>query len=142
MIRKHNPEDLEQILAIWYKSSTLAHPFLEMSYVEKVKGDMRNLYVPGSDTWVYIVNNTIIGFISMMGNEIAGFFVVPSQHSKGIGTQLIDMVAKLHNELEVEVFEKNEIGRSFYSKYGFKLLKQFFHEESGNEVMRLAYKCK
>ncbi len=84
MIRKHTPEDLEQILTIWYESSTLAHPFLEMSYVEKVKDDMRNLYVPNSDTWVYIKKNTLVGFISMMGNEIGGLFVLPNNQSKGI----------------------------------------------------------
>ncbi len=142
MIRKHNPEDLEQILAIWYKSSTLAHPFLETSFVDKVKDDMRNLYIPNSETWVYIDNNAIVGFISMMGNEIAGLFVLPNQHSKGIGTQLVNMVSELHNELEVEVFEKNKIGRAFYDKYGFTLLNQFFHKESNSEVMRLTYKCK
>ncbi len=140
MIRKHTPEDLEQILDIWYKSSTLAHPFLKTSFVNKVKDDMRNLYVPNSETWVYIENNTVVGFISMMGNEIAGLFVLPNQHSKGIGTKLVHMVSELHNELEVEVFKKNEIGRAFYNKYGFKLLNQFFHEESNSEVMRLAYK--
>ena len=142
MIRKHKPEDLEQILDIWYKSSTLAHPFLEVSFVDKVKEDMRNLYIPGSETWVYIKNNSLVGFISMMGNEIGGLFVLPNQHSKGIGTQLVNMVSELHNELEVEVFKKNEIGRAFYSKYGFILLNQFFHEESNSEVMRLSYKCK
>lgn len=140
MIRKHNPQDLEQILDVWHKSSTLAHPFLKMSYVEKVKDDMRNLYIPDSDTWVYIKNNTVVGFISMMGNEIGGLFVLPNLHSKGIGTQLVNLVSKLHKELEVEVFEKNEIGRAFYSKYGFEFRKQFFHDESNNEVMRLGMK--
>lgn len=142
MIRKHTPEDLEAILDVWYKSSTIAHPFLDKQYVEKVKKDMRNLYVPNSETWVYIKDNTLVGFISMMGNEIAGLFVLPNQHSKGIGTQLVNMVSELNNELEVEVFEKNEIGRAFYNKYGFNLLNQFFHKESNSEVIRLAYKCK
>lgn len=142
MIRKHNPKDLEQILDVWYKSSSLAHPFLDLGYVEKVKDDMRNLYIPDSDTWVYIKNNTIVGFISMMGNEIAGLFVLPNHHSKGIGTQLVNLVSKLHNELDVEVFAKNVIGRAFYKKYGFKLIDRFLHEESNNEVLKLAYNPK
>ncbi len=142
MIRKHTPEDLEAILDIWYKSSSIPHHFLEVSYVEKVKGDMRTLYVPNSETGVYEKEDSVLDFVSMMGNEIAGLFVLPDNQSKGIGSKLLDFVSESNENLEVEVFEKNEIGRAFYQKYGFKLISQFFHEESNNEVLRLAYTCK
>ena len=141
MIRKHTPEDLEAILDVWYKSSTIAHPFLESAFVEKVKKDMRTLYVPNSETWVYINDDAVVGFVSMMGDEIVGLFVLPDEHSKGIGTQLVNFISENRDQLEVEVFEKNVIGRAFYSKYGFNLINQFFHTESNNEVLRLAYKC-
>ncbi|MCZ6595982.1 MAG: GNAT family N-acetyltransferase [Bacteroidetes bacterium] len=141
MIRKHNPEDIEVILDIWYKASTLAHPFLETSYVEKVKKDMKNLYIPNSQTWIYEEKNTVIGFISMLENEIGGLFVLPNYHSKGIGTQLVNFIRAFHDELEVEVFEKNIIGRTFYDKLGFKLMHRSTHSESDNEVLRLKIKC-
>lgn len=137
MIRKHKEQDLEQILNVWYQSSTQAHPFLSATFVEKVKSDMTNLYIPNSETWVFEVDNLVVGFISMLGNEIGGLFVLPNNHSKGIGTKLVDFIKKEHTELEVEVFEKNNIGRAFYDKYGFKRIKKFHHEESGNEVLRL-----
>ena len=140
MIRKHNKNDLEQIINVWYQSSTLAHPFLDSGFVEKVKSDMINIYIPDSDTWVYEVNKSIIGFISMLNNEIGGLFVLPKNHSNGIGTELVDFIKSKHSELEVEVFEKNIIGRAFYSKYGFEIIKKFNHEESGNIVLRLKLK--
>jgi putative acetyltransferase len=140
MIRKHTTADLDQILDIWYQSSTIAHAFLNDDFVDKVKVDMRNIYIPGSDSWVYEKDGEIIGFISMIGNEIAGLFVLPHRQSIGIGTLLVDYVRKTHSELEVEVFEKNEIGRAFYKKYGFKMVKQFFHEESNQELLRLKLK--
>jgi putative acetyltransferase len=137
MIRKHKPEDLEQILHVWEQSSRLAHPFLDEDFVKKVASDMRNLYVPDSETWVFEEQEIVVGFVSMMGNEIAGLFVLPAHHSKGIGTALLGFVAKEHKVLEVEVFEKNSIGRAFYDKSGFELLKQFNHEESRAAVLRL-----
>lgn len=140
MIRKHTSQDLEHIIDVWYKSSSLAHPFLSSSFVEKVKSDMTNLYIPNSDTWVYEIENSIVGFISMIDNEIGGLFVAPNNHSKGIGTKLVDFIKKEHSNLEVEVFEKNQIGRAFYNKYGFELIKKYSHEESGNEVLRLKLK--
>ena len=137
MIRKHNEQDLEQIVNVWYLSSTLAHPFLDPDFVEKVKSDMMNIYVPNSATWVYEIDHSIVGFISMLGNEIGGLFVLPNNHSKGIGSKLVDFIKKDHSELEVEVFEKNAIGRAFYDKHGFQLIKKYNHEESGYDVLRL-----
>lgn len=140
MIRKHKEQDLEQIINVWYKSSTLAHPFLSSSYVEKVKSDMTNIYIPNSQTWVYEVENSIIGFISMLDNEIVGLFVLPNNHSQEIGTKLVDFIKKEQSNLEVEVFEKNQIGRAFYNKYGFEKMKDYYHEESANQVLRLKFK--
>ena len=140
MIRKHTEKDLGEIINIWHKASTLAHPFLESTFVEKVKKDMREIYIPNSETWIFEENNSAIGFISMLDNEIGGLFVMPNHHSKGIGTQLVNFVNNLYNELEVEVFEKNIIGRSFYNKYGFNKIKQYTQTESNNEVLRLNYK--
>ncbi len=105
MIRKHKEIDLEDIIKIWLQASPIAHPFLNASFVKKVEYDMRTHYIPNSDTWVYVKNNTIIGFISMIGNEIGGLFVLPIYHSKGIGTQLVNFIRESHNELEVEVFK-------------------------------------
>lgn len=137
MIRKHKEQDLEQIMSVWSHASALAHPFLGKKFVEKVESDMRNLYIPNSQTWVFEHNDLIVGFISMVENEIGGLFVLPDNHSNGIGTKLVDFIAKENQVLEVEVFEKNTIGRAFYDKYGFKLIGQYAHEESGNIVLRL-----
>ena len=137
MIRKHVKNDLEQIMTVWCESSTMAHPFLDSVFVEKVESDMRQLYIPDSETWVYEIGSGIVGFISMIDQEIGGLFVLPKNHSKGIGTKLVNYVSTLHKNLEVEVFEKNEIGRAFYKKYGFNLIREFTHEESGERVLRL-----
>ena len=137
MIRKHIEGDLEQIMDVWYASSTLAHPFLNSAFVEKVNNDMRHMYIPGSETWVYESDHKVVGFISMIDDEIGGLFVLPQNHNIGIGTKLVDYISRLHEKLEVEVFEKNEIGRAFYAKYGFKVIKEFAHEESGERVLRL-----
>ncbi|WP_456437127.1 GNAT family N-acetyltransferase [Psychroserpens sp.] len=139
MIRKYREKDLNIVLDIWYKSSTLAHSFLDSDFVKKVKKDMRELYLPNSKTWVYEEDYIVVGFISMIENEIGGLFVLPNYHSKGIGIQLVNFVKEFHNELEVEVFEKNPIGRAFYNKYGFQKIKQFVHKETGNNIIRLKY---
>ena len=125
MIRKREDKDNDEIMNVWCQASSLAHPFLEPDFVEKVKKDLRDIYIPNTATWVYEDKNVVIGFISMLENEIGGLFVKPGNQLKGVGTQLVDFVRQLHSELEVEVFEKNAIGRAFYKKYGFAQIKKY-----------------
>lgn len=139
MIRKYKEADLELLINIWYQSSTNAHPFLEDEFVEKVKKDMQEIYLPNSETWVFEEDNTIIGFISMIGNEIGGLFVSPNHFSKGTGTKLVNFISEIHDIIEVEVFKKNSIGCAFYKKYGFRLIKEYIHEETNNVLLRLRY---
>lgn len=139
MIRKHKETDLDVIIDIWYKASILAHPFLDSDFVERVKKDMRELYIPNSETWVYVEKGRVVGFIGMIENEIGGLFVLPENHFNGVGTKLVNFVVKLFNEVEVEVFKENKIGRKFYYKYGFKTFKEFKHKESGHLVLRMRY---
>ena len=140
MIRKREEKHNNEIINVWYEASSLAHPFLEADFVEKAKKDLRDIYIPNTETWVYEDNNAVIGFISMLGNEIGGLFVLPNNHFKGIGTQLVNFIKESHSELDVEVFEKNTIGRAFYEKYGFVQINKYYHTESKNEVLRLRYK--
>jgi putative acetyltransferase len=139
MIRKQLTSDVDAIVHIWYDSSTLAHPFLDSTFVEQVRKDMRELYIPNSETWVFVKNEKVVGFIAMMKNEIAGLFVLPKNQSDGIGTQLVDLMAEKFDKLEVEVFEKNSIGRAFYQKYGFVLMQKNMQQETGEVVLRLKY---
>ena len=52
---------------------------------------------------------------------------------------MVDKAQELHGDLEVEVFKKNLIGRNFYVKYGFKLIKEKVHEQTDEQVLRLKF---
>lgn len=75
MIRKQQEKDIAEIINIWYKASGLAHPFLKTDFVEQVKKDLRDVYLPNAATWVYEDNHSVVGFISMLGNEIGGDYL-------------------------------------------------------------------
>jgi len=140
MIRAYQKIDDEAIVDTWYRASLLAHPFLEADFLEKEKKSIRELYLPNTKTWVYEEGGEVVGFIAMLGNEVGAIFVQPACQGRGIGTQLMDLMAQTHPELEVEVFEKNSKGRAFYKKYGFRFLKEYIHEASNENMWRLRYK--
>ena len=137
MIRKYKESEIPQLLTLWESAATLAHPFLKPEFHAMVKQMMAEKYLPDSNTWVYEENNSILGFISMMNNEIGGLFVDPVAHSKGIGTSLVNYVGQFHSVLEVEVFKENQIGVPFYEKIGFEPTKEYFMEGADQIVLRM-----
>jgi putative acetyltransferase len=139
MIRTYQASDTETILDTWYQATTLAHPFMKEAFLEKDKNNIREIYLPNTLTWVFEKDDQLVGFISMMKNEVAAIFVRPEFHGQAIGTQLLNLVAEKHEELEVEVFEENVIGRSFYKKYGFQFKKRHLHEPTNQFLLRLKY---
>lgn len=137
MIRKFQPEDCEEVLSVWAAASALAHPFLDESFLEQERRDIRNVYLPSSETWVWEADGQVVGFISLLGNEVGAVFVAPRHQRTGIGWALMDHARVLRGELEVEVFEDNPVGRSFYAKYGFEPIVQKVHEPTGFRLLRL-----
>jgi len=138
-VRKYTNEDLEGVLSSWENASRIAHPFLSEAFLEKERHDIPNVYMPNADTWVVESRGVVVGFIALLGNEVGALFVEPECHGMGFGRALMDKAQALHGDLEVEVFEANAIGRAFYASYGFELIEEKDHEETGNRMLRLKF---
>ena len=79
MIRSYNSQDTDRVIRIWLEASILAHHFIPAMYWIEKQEDMRNIYLPESDTYVFEDEKTksVQGFISMVGNYLAAIFVIP-----------------------------------------------------------------
>lgn len=137
VIRRYKDEDLAAVLAAWQSASQLAHPFLTAEFLATERDNIPNIYLPIADTWVMEQDGAVIGFISLLDNEVGALFVQPQFHGTGAGRALLDKARKLHGDLEVEVFEANSIGRRFYDKAGFEPLAEKIHEPTGYKLLRL-----
>jgi putative acetyltransferase len=89
MIRKYEETDLEGLLDVWYQASLVAHPFLGEDFFTQERENIRTVYMPIADTWVYEDAGRVVGFISLLDNEVGGIFVYPSWQGKGVGRSLI-----------------------------------------------------
>lgn len=138
-IRPYTAGDLTGVLSVWENASKVAHPFLTEEFLETERQNIPQIYLPMADTWVAERNGRVIGFISLLGNEVGAIFVEPEYHGVGVGTALMNKAQALHGDLEVEVFAANAIGRQFYGRYGFELLHETMHEETGNKLLRLKF---
>jgi putative acetyltransferase len=138
-IRKYTDNDLDEVLSAWENASRLAHPFLTNKLIETTRKNIPVVLLPKADTWVYEREGVVVGFISLIGNEVAALFVQPAFHGTGAGRALVDKARELHGDLEVEVFEINTIGLQFYLKYGFVPFLEKNHEITNNKVVRLRF---
>lgn len=137
MLREYVASDLEDYMATWEAASKLAHPFLTDEFHKQVGHDIRHIYLAMTDSWVWETDDRVVGFVSLMGNEIGGLFVQPSHHRQGIAKALVDHARSVRTRLKVEVFKDNQIGRDFYSKYGFVPVAEKLHDDSGFFVLQL-----
>lgn len=137
MIRKYNDEDIDAVVSSWRIATEFAHPFLKKDFLDSEAIALREIYMPATETWVTEVDGQVVGFIAMMGNEIAALFLVPGFHGKGLGRAMVDMAVKEKGLLSVEVFEKNPIGRRFYDAYGFQKTGDYVFDRTGDTVLQM-----
>ena len=138
MMRKYTTKDTDALIEIWDNAESAAHPFLPKSVRDKVREDMRKIYLPNAETWVLEVDGSPVGFIAMIDTEIGGLFLKTSHQGKGMGHQMVDYVVDLKGPLTVEVFKDNKIGLPFYERYGFAVTSEGTFEPSGGETFKMA----
>ncbi|MGI9518120.1 MAG: GNAT family N-acetyltransferase [Pirellulaceae bacterium] len=138
VIREYQTDDLQDLLSAWESASALAHPFLSSEFNQQERKNIQEIYMPNAETWVYEHQGQVAGFIALVGNEVGGLFVHADHIGKGFGRALMDKARELRDgPLDVEVFEKNSVGRKFYDRYGFLQVEKKLHEPTNQTILRL-----
>ena len=139
IIRPHTVQDHAAIVEVWMAASRIATPFLSERFMAEERERIRSMWLPRAETWVAEHEGAVAGFISLIGHEVGGLFVHPDHQGRGIGRALMDHAVRLRGSLFLDVFEDNAIGRRFYDRYGFRLVREHVHEETGRNQLRLTY---
>lgn len=137
MIRRYRPADRDAVLAVWAESVAVAHPFWTPAMLTRERRDIAEKFLPIAETYVFERTGTVVGFISLLSDEIGGLFVAPRFHRQGIGRALVDMARASRERLELDVFAANVVGRAFYTAYGFEVVGERRDEDTGKSVLRM-----
>lgn len=133
MIRKFKEEDTVKVMTIWTKGNFEAHSFIDKDYWLLNFNKVKDEYLKESETYVYVENDTIKGFISLLNNNFIGaLFVRKEYRRQGIGRKLINFVKDKYDRLELQVYEKNVDAMLFYASLGF-VNKKIQIDEDTNE---------
>jgi len=141
MIRPYQPQDLETILHIWLETSAVAHAFIPRSYWESKINDMRHLYLPRSETYIYTDTATgkIAGFISLVDHYLAAIFVLPSWQGRGVGQALMAHAKRLRIKLELNVYTENISAVAFYKHQGFRIADEGTDKATGHKEFKMVF---
>jgi len=139
MIRNFKQSDMEQVLKIWLDASIKAHSFVDSEYWESKVIDMREIYIPAAETYVYSENGKIKGFISLIENTLAAIFVIPNNQGKGIGKQLMAKSKAVRKNLNLTVYKGNSNSIEFYKKCGFKIKQEQINEHTGHPELLMEF---
>ena len=120
MIRNFAPSDINCVMDIWLDENVEAHSFIPQSYwtdhYETVKAEILR-----AEVYVYEADDTIIGFVGVVGNYIAGLFVKQQHRATGVGTELLTHLKRLKSSLVLHVYAENKSAVAFYEKMGFQI---------------------
>ena len=142
MIRKLKDEDTVKVMTIWTKGNFEAHDFIDKDYWLLNYNKVKNEYLKKSETYVYVENNEIKGFISLLNHEYIGaLFVRKEYRRKEIGKKLINFVKDKYKKLTLKVYEKNIDAVLFYVSLGFINQKIQIDEETNEKEYVMEWRC-
>ena len=145
MIRKATQQDIEKVMQIWLKASLQAHDFIAADFWRQRLPEVRDVYLPQAETFVYEDKHQIKGFISViLDNYIGALFVDTAYQRRSIGSKLLDYVRQNRPNLTLKVYARNKAALNFYQKNDFKILVEKKDDATGeNElIMSWAKGCK
>ncbi|ELL9329581.1 N-acetyltransferase [Vibrio fluvialis] len=131
-LRPFRVEDMDDLLNVWLSASIEAHDFVAASYWQSQVENMRHLYLPASEVYVYLLSGELVGFYALYENTLAAIFVSPDCQGQGIGTLLLDHAKLQRAQLSLTVYKENQASCQFYLKQGFQVVREQTDEHTGH----------
>ena len=139
IIRRYQDGDTAGVVDVWRRASEIAHHFLPGEFLDREERNIVERWLPASETWLAVVDDGIVGYLALVGNEVGAIFVDPNRQGEGHGRALMDHARSMHDRLVLDVFEQNAVGRRFYDRYGFVAVGTSIFEETGHRMMRMEF---
>ena len=140
-VRKAGKEDIPRLMEIWLSANLDAHPYIPEQYWKGHYAEVRDYFLPRSELYCAVEkeDGTIIGFIGLVKDYIAGLFVDRKFRGQKAGTKLISHCQARYPVLELDVFAKNVRAIHFYEKMGFSITEQRKSPDTGEEECRMRW---
>lgn len=131
-IRPASPTDLDAIMNLWLTGNLAAHDYISAGFWHAHEAEVRQA-MSASQLWVAEKNNTLLGFLGLVDDYIAGLFVDSKAQGQGVGGKLVTHLQATHERLTLAVYQKNTRAIRFYQHHGFILGNSQVDEATGEK---------
>ncbi|MFG2986499.1 GNAT family N-acetyltransferase [Streptomyces sp. NPDC048258] len=121
VVRRAVDSDAAAVAEVWLRSFTAALAGVRRAHTDdQVRSWVREVVVPGQETWVVTVEGSVVGMMVLDGEDLDQLYLDPAWQGQGIGGRLM-RVAKQRRPagLTLWTFQVNESARRFYERHGF-----------------------
>lgn len=140
MIRKIKASEFAKAAALWLKASLSAHDFIDKAYWHENLKDMKDIYLPSAETFVFEDKHKIKGFICIAENNyITALFVAPEYQKQSIGSKLLAFARKRYPHLSLKVYVKNQNALQFYQRKDFKIIAEGTDEATQEKELTMSW---
>jgi GNAT superfamily N-acetyltransferase len=126
-IRKFQPADEADVVAVWHRSGIAAYTFLptwQAFTLEQARRVFDCIIRPNCEVWVGTLDERVVAYLAMKGASIDRLYVDPIEWRKGWGTQLVNIAKHVSPiGLELHTHQENFPARVFYERHGFRAVK-------------------
>ena len=141
-IRLNKKTEVNKLLKIWYEGSVIAHDFIDKDYWKSQQTEMKEKYLPMSETYVISNEEDIVGFVSMVDNYLAALFIDVKHQGEGYGKELLNFIKRQGDNIELKVYKKNNNAVKFYLENGFVVKEESLDEQTAEEEFLMVWeKC-
>lgn len=133
IIRLNKNTEIDKIIEIWYEGSLIAHDFIDKNYWKSQQKEMKEKYIPMSETYVASKEEDVVGFVSMMDNYLAALFIGVNHQGGGYGKELLDFIKRQRENIQLKVYKKNKKAVDFYLRNGFVIKEETIDKQTSEE---------
>src|SRR5699024_4669601 len=133
MIRAYKENDIDILIDIWYKSSLQAHDFIYSGYWESQIEEMKEKYIPMSETHVITNQTKITGFTSIVERYLAAFYIDVTYKNNGARKEILKIKKRRRNKIRLKVYKENLSAVRFYEKNGFIIKEELTDEQTNKQ---------
>lgn len=120
-VRRARQDDAEAVAAVWLDSFRAGLPSVRLAHSdEAVRRWIAAVVIPGTECWVAVVADRVVGMMALSPGSIDQLYVAPDRFAEGIGRRLVEL-AKTRSDgpIELWTFQVNQRARRFYERNGF-----------------------
>ncbi|MGE6541507.1 N-acetyltransferase [Bacillus luti] len=138
-IRLNKKTEVNKLLEIWYEGSVIAHDFIDKDYWKSQRTEMKEKYLPMSETYVISNEEDIVGFVSMVDNYLAALFIDVKHQGEGYGKELLNFIKRQRDNIKLKVYKKNNNAVKFYLGNGFVVKEESLDEQTAEEEFLMVW---